>query len=161
MRCCTFVSLAVTSALLGGCGSSTASFSSSAPRPRDSGQHGGSTVITGETLQEEQRSLLELLELRLPAMRVVSAPDCPHVHLRGRNTIVTRSDPAIYLDGQRVTNTCILEELSTVDLARVEVYPSGIPRGGYRTNPNGVILIFVRKGEELVPTDEGDTTAVR
>jgi hypothetical protein len=64
-----------------------------------------------------------------------------------------------------MSNTCILNELSTIDLSLVEVYPSGIPRPGYRTHPYGVILIFVRKGEDMrIAADdsavvEGDTTA--
>jgi hypothetical protein len=126
---------------------------SGTPQPKRSGAY----VIDAKSLQEEQRTLLEMMRLRFPTMEVQGSMGCPLIQFRGRNTLFTRSDPAIYLDGQRAANTCILEELTTMDLALVEVYPSGIPRPGYRTNANGVIIIFVRKGEELFADDSGAT----
>lgn len=66
--------------------------------------------------------------------------------LRGKSTVVTSSSPAIYVDGNQANNTCILQELRTVGLGLVEVYPGGVPnRSGYRTHPYGVILIFLRR----------------
>jgi hypothetical protein len=74
--------------------------------------------------------------------------DCPEVTLRGKSTIATESNPAIYVDGERAVNTCVLSMLSTFHLARVEVYPDGLPPAGYLTNPYGVILIFSLEGPE-------------
>jgi hypothetical protein len=63
---------------------------------------------------------------------------------------MTRSDPAIYVGGQRAVNTCVLAGLSTPDVARVEVYPSGVPRGaGYQTHPYGVIIVFMKAAEPM------------
>jgi hypothetical protein len=85
----------------------------------------------------------------LPSMRVVQTADCPLIHLRGPTSIMGRSDPAIYVGGQRAVNTCVLSGLPTADVDRVEVYPSGVPRGaGYPTHPNGVILVFMKSADE-------------
>jgi hypothetical protein len=135
-----------------GCGRpipTPASSPSGAPRNAMNSRGTSASIITAEELQRDQRPLLDLLQRRLPNISVSPTITCPEVHLRGRNTLFTRSDPAIYVDGFRASNTCILVELSSVDLDRVEVYPSGISgRPGYRTDANGLILIFVRKGEQ-------------
>ncbi|MDQ3698559.1 MAG: hypothetical protein M3373_11135 [Gemmatimonadota bacterium] len=146
MRRCSFVPLVLTAAVaLSACAIAT---SRSSPAPAERGQRAsGGYLIGAADLQADGRPLLELLRLRVPVMGVQGATDCPHINFRGRNTLFTRSDPAIHVDGLHASNTCILSEMSTIDLERVEIYPSGIPRAGYRTNPNGVILIFVRKGD--------------
>lgn len=113
--------------------------------PRTPAKGMGSTVLTVEELAAAQRPLLDLLRQRLPGLEVRPTIECPEVILRGRSTIMTPSSPMVYVNGTRATNTCILEEINTADLSRVEVYPGGVPpRAGYRSYPYGVILIFTR-----------------
>lgn len=145
--------LLASSALAAACGRSVqrpeASLTPATPSPATGRRSTSASIITAQELQQEQRPLLEVLRRRLTNIDISPTVTCPEVHFRGRNTLFTRSDPAIYVDGLRTSNTCILAELSSVDVEQVEVYPSGIAnRPGYFTNPNGLILIFIRKGTE-------------
>ena len=110
--------------------------------------HGGHTIIEREALIRNDVPVLDVLRYRVPGMSVSPRDDCPEVTLRGKSTFITASNPAIYVDGQRAANTCVLTMLSTFHLARIEVYPDGIPPAGYLTNPYGVILIFSLRGLE-------------
>lgn len=106
---------------------------------------GGGTVITSAVLQKENRSLLDVMKSRLPFMTVFDSIPCPEVYLRGPSTIASPSNPAIYVDAQRATNTCVLEDLSSIDIDHVEIYPSGVsPRPGYLNDPYGLVIIFIR-----------------
>lgn len=107
----------------------------------------GVTILTSAVLQKQSRSLLELMKSRIPSMTVVDATPCPDVFLRGRSTISTSSSPAIYVDGERANNTCVLDMMNVMDLQRVEIYPNGQPRGGYQSSPYGVILIFLKTSD--------------
>jgi len=109
---------------------------------------GGHTVIGREALGRSDVPVLDLLRYRVPGMKVSPTNDCPEVILRGKSTFVTNSSAAIYVDGERAVNTCILSMLSTFHVARVEVYPGGVPPRGYLADPYGVILIFSMKGTE-------------
>jgi hypothetical protein len=109
---------------------------------------GGRTVIGREALALSDIPVLDLLRYRVPGMKVSPTDDCPEVILRGKSTFLTNSSAAIYVDGERAANTCVLSMLSTFHLARVEVYPGGVPPSGYLTNPYGVILLFSMKGSE-------------
>lgn len=109
----------------------------------------GHMVIEREILKRNDIPVLDALRYRVPGMTVSRTEDCPEVTLRGKSTLVTHSNPAIYVDGERASNTCVLAMLSTFHLARVEVYPSGIPPSGYFTNPYGVILIFSLNGTDV------------
>ncbi|HEY7894764.1 MAG TPA: hypothetical protein VIC24_07700 [Gemmatimonadaceae bacterium] len=86
------------------------------------------------------------MRARVPSIQIVDDQPCPDVYLRGRSTIVSSSNPAIYVDGQRATNTCVLDMVNSLDLDRVEIYPSGQPRG-YLSDPYGVILMFLRTSD--------------
>jgi hypothetical protein len=110
--------------------------------------NGGHTVIGREALARNDIPVLDLLRYRVPGMRVNPTDDCPEVILRGKSTFITNSSAAIYVDGERAANTCVLSMLSTFHLARVEVYPGGVPPSGYLTDPYGVILLFSMKGSE-------------
>ncbi len=104
------------------------------------------TVITAADLAAMNRPLLDLMRQRIPGMQVTQTSGCPDIVLRGRSTVTTSSAPAIYVDGNQSSNTCILNELRTVDIDQVEIYPGGVPpRGGYRAHPYGVILIFIKR----------------
>jgi|GEM_PF-1855955 len=109
---------------------------------------GGHTVIERAALARSDIPVLDLLRYRVPGMNVNPTDDCPEVILRGKSTFVTNSSAAIYVDGERAANTCVLSMLSTFHLARVEIYPGGVPPKGYFTNPYGVILLFSMKGPE-------------
>jgi hypothetical protein len=105
-------------------------------------------VLNEAELSSMNRPLLDALRLKLPGMTVTRTDLCPEVVLRGKSTVLTSSSPRIYVDGNRAVNTCVLQELRTVDLVQVEVYPGGTaPRAGYQSYPYGVILIFVRRSE--------------
>ena len=104
----------------------------------------GVTILTEDVLEKQNRSLLELMKARIPSITVIDDQPCPDVYLRGRSTISTSSSPAIYVDGERANNTCVLDMMDVTDLQRVEIYPNGLPRGGYQSSPYGVILIFMK-----------------
>ena len=107
------------------------------------------TVITASELAAYNRPLIDIMRQRLPGAHIAQSTDgCPDIALRGKSTVSGSSAPAIYVDGNQSSNTCILNELRTVDLDQVEVYPGGVPpRAGYRTHPYGVILIFMKRAE--------------
>ena len=104
-------------------------------------------VITAAELNQMNRPLLDVMRQRIPGMYVAqSTQGCPDIALRGKSTVSTSYSPAIYVDGNQSSNTCILNELRTVDIDQVEIYPGGVPpRAGYRAHPYGVILIFVKR----------------
>jgi outer membrane receptor for monomeric catechols len=108
---------------------------------------GGATILTAAVLQKQSRSLLDVLKARIPSITVIDGQPCPDVYLRGRSTISTSSNPAIYVDGERANNTCVLDMMNVTDLERVEVYSNGQPRAGYKSDPYGVILIFVKTSD--------------
>jgi hypothetical protein len=70
------------------------------------------------------------------------------VAMRGRNSIHSPPDPAVFVDDSRATNTCVLDELRMEDVDRVEVYPTGVgPNPSYGANADGLILVFTRRAE--------------
>jgi hypothetical protein len=104
--------------------------------------------VTGREHVRERGTVLSALQGRVAGMHVNRAGGCPEITLRGRTSIMGSSNPVIYVDGTRVTNTCILEMLNSNDVDRVEVYPMGIaPGGSHRNSPTGLILIFLRTAE--------------
>ncbi len=107
----------------------------------------GVTILTEAVLQKQSRSLLELMKARIPSITVIDGTPCPDVYLRGRSTISTSSSPAIYVDGELANNTCVLDMMNVLDMQRVEIYPNGLPRGGYQSSPYGVILIFLKTAD--------------
>jgi hypothetical protein len=111
-------------------------------------KNGSSIVLTSALLHLENRSLLDVLHRRLPSLQIDATADCPEVFMRGRSSIMSASNAAIYVDGQRAANTCILETLYAFDLERVEVYPMGVTsRPGYFSDADGLILVFLRRGD--------------
>jgi hypothetical protein len=93
-------------------------------------------------------SLISAITNRLPGIQVQSGNRrCPEIALRGRKSITGDNNPAIYVDGTRAVNTCVLDMLFPADVARVEVYPMGVaPRPPYQAHPNGLILVFLHEG---------------
>ena len=89
-------------------------------------------------------NLLDALRYRVPTMRVSMPPgECPRILFRGIRSVRNQANPSIYIDGTRMSDSCILQQLSASDIDYVEIYPSGnTPRTSYERNPFGLILIF-------------------
>lgn len=109
-------------------------------------------VLDYERLHRTDDWLLQAMESYIPQVRVNYNPGttagdrCPLVSLRGPLTGTALSNPLVYLNGTRMTNTCILTRIRTGELERVEIYPSGFTaRSGYVTHPHGLILVFSRR----------------
>lgn len=107
-------------------------------------------VLDFEELQRSDESLLQAMESYVPSVQVNHSNTltelCPRVSLRGPLTGSHYSNPLVYLNGTRMTNTCVLRNLRTVDLEQVELYPTGFTqRSGYVTHPHGLILVFSRR----------------
>jgi hypothetical protein len=119
-----------------------------APAPSaGTGGLGSAVVLQGDELRAGE-SLLRSLVGRMANLEVMhSNRGCPEVHLRGRQSILSRAGPSVYVDGARATNTCVLVEIAPGDVRRVEVYPMGV-RSGYASDRNGLILIFMRDGND-------------
>lgn len=93
-------------------------------------------------------SLLRTMAGRMSNLAVLrSNRGCPEVQLRGRQTIRASTAPSIYVDGARAVNTCVLDEIVSSEVRRVEVYPMGV-HTGYAADRNGLILVFLRDGSE-------------
>jgi hypothetical protein len=108
---------------------------------------GSAVVLQGDELRAGE-SLLRSLVGRMANLEVMdSNRGCPEVHLRGRQSILSKAGPSVYVDGARATNTCVLVEIAPGDVRRVEVYPMGV-RSGYASDRNGLILIFMRDGHD-------------
>ncbi|HEX6040247.1 hypothetical protein [Longimicrobium sp.] len=109
---------------------------------------GGAIVVSGRELDGPSTSLITVLRSRIVSMQVSYTGYCPSVMLRNRKSMFGDNNPAVYVDGARAANTCVLDELSPADVSRVEVYPQGIgPGGSYESHANGLILVFMRTGQ--------------
>src|SRR5690606_4711030 len=92
---------------------------------------GASMTLEAEELGSASTSLLAALRRRVHGMQ----------GLLGEN------NPAVYVDGVRATNTCILASLTTSSVERVETYAAGVaPRLPYKAHPNGLILVYMQDG---------------
>ena len=120
-------------ALLGGMSCAQARTSRPEPFPNSSAQ-----VIKGS---EMSGNLLDGLRRRVTSMNVTyPSGRCPRITFRGRPTT---GNPSVYVDGTLMVDTCVLMSLSTVEIDRVEIYPSGGTIGtGMQSNPNGVIVVY-------------------
>ena len=118
------------------------------PEPSAGSGMGSAVVLQGEELRAGE-TLLRSLVGRMANLEVmVSNRGCPEVHLRGRQSIkVATGGPSVYVDGARAVNTCVLDEIAPSEVRRVEVYPMGV-RSGYASDRNGLILIFMRDGND-------------
>jgi hypothetical protein len=108
-----------------------------------------SWVVTEAELDRSgSGNLLTAVAARIRSMSV-SRPrgECPEIILRGPTSMTRGSPPGVYVDGTRAINTCVLDQLTPGDVARVEVYPMGMTRRpGYHTQAGGLILVFMRDG---------------
>jgi hypothetical protein len=108
---------------------------------------GNAIVIGDESFGSAAGSILTVLKTHIRSMSVAPTDGCPHILLRpGRSQ---SAEALIYIDGQRMSDTCILDGLNLEAIQRVEVYPSGVTqRPGYRTNAGGLILVFTKNGPD-------------
>lgn len=116
----------------------------------DARAFGRAIVMDGDDLDAHTTNLLTVLRRRISGMQVSysGGNNCPDVVLRSRKSIFGDNSPVVYVDGARVSNTCVLEQLQPSDVSRIEVYVQGItPRSGYESHANGLILVFMRTGE--------------
>jgi hypothetical protein len=110
---------------------------------------GSAIVVQGEELQGRGVTLLAALDHRVSGLTVNYGPSCPEIQMRGVKSLFGSRDPLIYIDGARALDTCVLDDLATSVVKRVEVYPSGAARKpGYDSSRNGLILVFVLDGSE-------------
>jgi hypothetical protein len=116
---------------------------------QDPAARGTAIVVEGEEIQGRGQSLLRLLDERVSSMDVSYSGPCPSIVIRGRKSIFGDNDPLIYVDGARALNTCVLNDLATDVVKRIEVYLSGVAhKPGYDSSRNGLILVFVLNGTE-------------
>lgn len=113
--------------------------------PASSPRLGSAIVISGQQLWGRSGDLLSAMSGRISNMRVDRrSSGCPLVTLRGAKTIVGTSNPQVYVDGMRLSDTCILDQIRVAEVERVEVYPGGSAgRAGYRSSPYGLIAVFL------------------
>jgi hypothetical protein len=148
---CTIASLPALALLVLGCATSRAFDRTTEP----GGQPLGNTttnmvVLTGDALKADVGwTVLDAIRRAMPALQVTdwTATNCPVLVLRGRDSVVGNSDPDVYVDGTRTTDTCPLTTLQAIQTSRVEVYPQGVTsRPGYPSRGHGLILIFMERG---------------
>lgn len=109
----------------------------------------GTVVITREVLAENLGlTVLDVIRRAMPHLLVsgYTANRCPMVELRGHDSLAGNSDPDVYVDGTRTTDTCPLTTIQAIQANRIEVYPMGVtPRPGYSSRGHGLILIFLER----------------
>jgi hypothetical protein len=113
-------------------------------------RNGGSAIVVdGTEIQGRGQTLLRLLDERVSGMSVNYSGPCPSIVIRGAKSLFGSNDPLIYVDGARALNTCVLDDMSSALVKRVEIYPSGVAqKPGYDSSRNGLILVFVLDGRE-------------
>ena len=111
-----------------------------------------SHTVTKNQLAGGSANLLTAIRSRVSGMRVQENSEaCPRITLRGTKSMFGDNSPAVYVDGIRTTNTCILNVLSILEVNRVEIYSNGLaPHPPYKSHPHGLILVFMEQG----PTEQ-------
>ncbi len=106
----------------------------------------GAIVLDSALLVHEQQSnVLEALQHGVPNLLVRPTTNCPILALRQTQGLPESSNPEVYVNGTRTSNTCILENVYARNVAFIEVYPNGVTtRPGYTTSAYGLILLFMR-----------------
>jgi TonB-dependent receptor-like protein len=106
----------------------------------------GAIILAGQALKDGAGTVLAAMSGKVPNFRVRRhTGQCPEITLRNQVSFQALSNPHVYVDGTRATDTCILESLRTEDVERIEVYPQGFTtRPGYGTHAHGLILVFMR-----------------
>lgn len=105
--------------------------------------------MDGRALEDGPGTIVAALNGKVPGFRLQRTPgnqnECPMITLRNSVTFSGFANPHVYVDGTRTTDTCVLTQLKTHDVERVEVYSQGFTwRPGYATHAHGLILVFMR-----------------
>ena len=97
-------------------------------------------VIRGSELSG---NLLDGMRSRYGRMTVATrSGQCPQITFRGQRSLQSHP-PSVYLDDSLMLDTCILTQMNSSDVARIEIYPSGqVSKAGVQFNPSGVILVY-------------------
>ncbi len=112
----------------------------------------GTVIVTGAALSGDPgRTVLDAIRVAMPQLHVsgwTQYTRCPILELRGKDSVAGSSNPDVYVDGTRTTDTCPLVTLQAIEARRVEVYPLGVtPRAGYPASGHGLILIFLQRAD--------------
>lgn len=115
------------------------------PRPTGSPDR-GQIVVRGEELTTGG-ALLDALTHRLPNLQVTRPTgSCPTINVRGQRMTRMTDNAAVYVDGTRMRDTCVLLQILAVDVERVELYPVGAGRpNGFRAGPGGLVVVYRRR----------------
>jgi hypothetical protein len=148
MKRCTFartvLALLTISFVGAGCTSARSGSGSAAPRASST-----VVVIGGDELWRAGGGLLEGLRGRLSAMQVTrpSGAACPVVHFRGHRTLYGSVPPVVYVNGTRMLDTCVLDQIRVPDIERVEIHRGAVTGAtGTAMSANGMISIYLRTG---------------
>lgn len=117
-------------------------------------------ILKGAQLELQQgATVLDVIRADLPGIRITEQDQgCPSVAIRGPDTLPGVTEPRVYVDGTATANTCSLEDMQAIDVARVEVYPLGFTmRPGYAPNAHGLILVFTKRAND----EQGSAMAQR
>ena len=110
---------------------------------------GNAIVIEDAEFRSNRGSLISILRDNIRGMSVSRENACPHIVLRGGIGRSQAAEVLVYVDGQRFSDTCILDSINIESIAWAEVYPSGVTqRAGYSTNAGGLILFFMKNSRE-------------
>ena len=107
---------------------------------------GGSIELRREELGTGV-SLLTSLDERVVGLGVVrGGSGCPIVSMRGRRTLGATEQPAVYVNGARVHDTCLLDLIPTREVERVRVFrgAAGASAPGMIATPAGLIVVETR-----------------
>lgn len=108
-------------------------------------------LVERDALEDSDDWLLYVLASHVPSISSRYNPEnpaerCPRVSLRGPIVGTSISNPVVYVDGTRTSNTCVLVNIRSAEVDWVEIYPTGATRRpGYVTHPHGLILVFMRR----------------
>ena len=115
-----------------------------------SGGIGNAIVIEDDSFEASRGSMLSILQMEVRSMSVSRENACPHIVVRGGVGRSQAAEPLVYVDGQRMSDTCVLDALSVESVSRAEIYPSGVTnRPGYHSNSGGLILVFLKNGSDV------------
>lgn len=111
----------------------------------------GTVVITRTELTASAGlTVLDVIRRAVPQLQVTgwTPNQCPMVEIRGKGSVVGNSDPDVYVDGTRTTDTCPLTTIQAIQASHIEIYPMGVtPRAGYSSRGHGLILIFLQRAD--------------
>ena len=110
---------------------------------------GNAVVIEDDSFEASRGSMLTILQMHVRSMVISRENECPHIIVRGGVGRSKAAEALVYVDGQRMSDTCVLDGLAVDAVERAEVYPSGVTnRPGYHSNTGGLILVFMKNGND-------------